>query len=507
MSARRAVIIGGGLGGLAIALRLVTGGWRVVVCEQGPCCGGKMNTWRSGGFSFDTGPSLLTLPHVFAELFSAVGERLEDHLKLQRIQPLAEYRYPDGLRFHLPDASGAWSDVVREIEPRDVRGVERLLSIGKRLYAASSETFLRRPPLAPPDLRTMLALRHVPLRYGWGNYGRTVAAHLHSPHLRSLFNRYPTYVGSSPHRAPATLLVIPFIETAFGGWYIDGGLYRLVEVLVDLAVRRGVELRLNAAVNEIVCDGGRASAVRCADGARLPAHIVVMNADTALLPKLLPDLASAARFARPSAAHSMSGFVQLCGTAGAPEDLGHHTVCFSSDYDREFDELAGGCFPTDPTVYVNLTSRTNAASAPHGADAAFVMANAPAIGAAWTESDTQAAAARVAATLRSCAVADVTANPVVRDVWSPDRFEREYGAVGGAIYGGDSHGWRNAFLRPSNRSSIRGLYCVGGAAHPGGGTPMVLLSAKIAAEQIARHETRRATPEPATSRVVRSAPP
>src|SRR5690242_71484 len=232
---KRAVIIGGGLGGLAAALRLAARGWRVTVCERGATFGGKMNLWRAGGYTFDTGPSLITMPWVFAELFEAAGARLEDHLQLEQLHPLAAYRFDDGTRFDYSAGMPEWLETVRRLERRDVDGFLKFMALGARLYEVSKETFLRRPPLYRPDLRGLRALRLAPLRYGWGNYHRTVAAHFRSPHLRQLYDRYPTYVGSSPYASPATLAVIPYIEYAFGGWYVEGGLYRIVESLVELA--------------------------------------------------------------------------------------------------------------------------------------------------------------------------------------------------------------------------------------------------------------------------------
>ncbi|HSE98627.1 MAG TPA: FAD-dependent oxidoreductase, partial [Blastocatellia bacterium] len=234
MKRKRAVIIGGGLGGLATALRLAARGWEVTVCEQGPSFGGKMNTWSAGGFRFDTGPSLITMPRVFEELFETAGARMQDHIELARIAPLSLYVYPDGTRFTYTTSMPAWLETLRSIEPKDVDGFLRFMELGARLFEVSKETFLRRRPTDPPDARSLAAMRHMPLCYGWGNYHRTVTAHFRSPYLRQLYDRYPTYVGSSPYSSPATLIVIPYIEYAFGGWYVKGGLYRIVESLVEL---------------------------------------------------------------------------------------------------------------------------------------------------------------------------------------------------------------------------------------------------------------------------------
>jgi phytoene desaturase len=484
---KQAVIIGGGLGGLAAALRLAAQGWRVTVCERGATFGGKMNVCRAGGYTFDTGPSLITMPWVFAELFEAAGARLEDHLQLEQLHPLATYCFDDGTRFDYSAAMPEWLETVRRLEPRDADGFMRFMALGARLYDVSKETFLRRPPLDAPDRRSLRALRSLPLRYGWGNYHRTVAAHFRSPHLRQLYDRYPTYVGSSPYASPATLAVIPYIEYAFGGWYVKGGLYRIVESLVELAKARGVELRLNAQVESIERNNGRVSGVRLADGECIKADVVVMNGDASHTPRLLGETTSGALA---PAERSMSGFVMLLGVGRRLPALAHHTVCFSADYRREFDELiVERRFPTDPTVYVNMPSHSDRRVAPTNGETLFVMANAPADAEAWGELQIEEARRRVFARLRRSRLPEIESHIEVSDVWTPARIASRYAMPGGAIYGTHSHGWRHAFLRPPNRERrIKGFYRVGGSTHPGGGTPTVLLSAQITTDLIRRYE-------------------
>ena len=494
MKQKQAVVIGGGLGGLATALRLARSGWRVTVCEQTPVPGGKMNRWERGGFRFDTGPSLITMRWVFEELFEAAGARMDEHLELVPMRPLAEYVYDDGTRFQYSSYLPDWLATVRQIEPRDVDGFFRFMRLGARLFEVTRETFFRRRPLDfAPDLRALRAMRHMPLRHAWGNYHRTVAAHFRSPHLRQLFDRYPTYVGSSPYRSPATLAVIPYVEYAFGGWHIRGGLYRLVESLVALCERAGITLRTGARVERIERDGrdGRkVSGVVLADGTRLGADAVVMNGDASLADAML----GLKPRAQPESARSLSGLVFLVGLKRTLAGTAHHAIYFSGDYEREFAQLFDErTFPDDPTVYVSAPSRSDRSLVPAGAEGEtlFVMANAPANdGDEWTEAQVREARARVFARLARGGFPDIESGIAVADVWTPRRIAGRYSMPGGAIYGTHSHGWRRAFLRPPNKDArYAGLYYVGGSTHPGGGTPTVLLSAKITCELIERCET------------------
>ncbi len=457
---KKVVVVGAGLGGLAAALRLRARGYEVTVFEAGPTFGGKMNRWCSQGFSFDTGPSLITMPWVFADLFRAAGARMEDHVELLPLHPLAEYIFPDGTRFTYSTSLPDWLAVVRNLDRRDIAGFLRFQELGARLYEVSRQTFLRRAPSERPSLADLGVLRKMPLRYGWGNYHRTVAAHFHSPHLRQMFDRYPTYVGSSPYRAPATLALIPYLEYAFGGYAVRGGLYSIVEALVRLAQYAGVALCANSPVARIETDSRGVTGVALADGRRAPADIVIMNGDSATLDTLL------GRTPAPLHSRSMSGFVMLLGLK-RPLGLQQNTICFSADYQREFHQIFDEQrFPDDPTVYIN---------APGEGDALFVMANAPGTASALPE-----ARARVFERLRRSGFPDLSGKIVVEDTWTPERIAQRYLMPGGSIYGTDSHGWRNAFFRPANRDKrVPGLYRVGGSTHPGGGTPTVLLSAEI----------------------------
>lgn len=491
MKLKHAVVIGGGLGGLATALRLAGAKWRVTVCEQSSTFGGKMNRWEQGGFRFDTGPSLITMRWVFEELFAATGSRMDEHLELVSMHPLAEYVYADGTRFNYSSYLPDWLTTLRQLDPRDVDGFYRFMNLGARLFEVSQETFFRRRPLDPPDLRSLKAMRHLPLRFAWGNYHRTVAAHFKSAYLRQLFDRYPTYVGSSPYQSPATLAVIPYVEYAYGGWHIRGGLYRLVESLVALAERAGVEMLNGARVARIERDGSRVTGVLLADGSRLAADAVVMNGDASMTHEMLGERNGAP--SSPPSARSLSGLVFLVGVKRTLPGLPHHAVYFSQDYRREFVQLFDERrFPDDPTVYVSAPSRSDRSLVPAGGagETLFIMANAPANDAdEWTEAQIKEARGRIFARLHKGGFPDLEADVVVADVWTPRRIGEKYAMPGGAIYGTNSHGWRRAFLRPPNKDArFAGLYYVGGSSHPGGGTPTVLLSAKITCELIERCE-------------------
>jgi len=486
---KKVVVIGSGLGGLAATVRLAAAGHEVVLCEQGQSFGGKMNRWSEQGFKFDTGPSLITMPWIFREIFEAVGSRLEDHLQLVPVSPICEYLYPDGTRFNYSSSMPEWITTIRNLDRRDVEGFMSFMKLGAQLYELSRDTFLRFRPADWFKHTDPGSLRHLPWRYGWGNYHRTVSAHFRSPHLQQLYDRYPTYVGACPYRSPATFALIPYIEFMFGDWYIMGGLYRMVESLIAIAQQQGVTLLTGTRVTAIKHSGRKVTGVTTADGAQLPADIVIMNGDASHAPRMLGEASAQAELSPTD--RSMSGLVFLVGTKRTLPHLNHHAVFFSSDYRHEFDDLfVRRRFPDEPTVYVNTPSRSDRSLVPGEGETLFIMANAPANDDDhWDDAAIADARHRVFSVLSAAGFPDLKSETVVSQVYTPRKIATNYLMPGGAIYGTHSHTWRKAFLRPSNKDpKYSGLYYVGGSTHPGGGTPIVLTSARIVTELIERYE-------------------
>ena len=282
-----------------------------------------MNSWTSKNFRFDTGPSLITMPWVFEELYEAAGSRLQEYLKMIPMHPLSSYSFADGTRFTYTADLPEWLATIRQLEPCDVDGFLRLMKLGARIYELSQNTFLRRVPFAPPRITDGPALRNFPLSNAWENYAKVVATHFKSPLLRQLYNRYPTYVGSSPYSSPATLLIIPYIEYAFNGWYPEGGLYRIVQSLLDLARLLGVTLVTNAKVEHIEHQQNQVRAVKLVDGTRLPANIVIANCEAADAKVMLGE--SLAERLKPND-RSMSSVVFLLGIRRILPELNHHQI-------------------------------------------------------------------------------------------------------------------------------------------------------------------------------------
>ena len=485
------------MGGLAVAARLATVGHDVLVCEQSPTWGGKLGTFERDGYVFDTGPSLLTLPAVYRDLFVKTGQPLEESVELLPVDPVARYRFPassgQGVTWlDVPNASRARLRTTLDEVFGDGAGADwdRFLDHAHEVWQLTRGPILESPLAGGRDLlRLARRPRDVRTVAPWQTLRGIGRRHLRDPRLRMFLDRYATYTGSDPRRAPAALAVVPYVEQTFGAWYVAGGLRRLGAAVHERALLRGVTVRTDAAVVAVTLDAGRVSGVRLQDGQHLAADVVVSDVDARhLYDDLLPrGVADPVRRRLRRATSSLSGVVLLLALRGRTPGLAHHTVLFPDDYDAEFDAVFGrDARPVDdPTVYVSAPDDpTLRPDDDH--ESWFVLVNAPRHGAGpgavdWTRDGLASSYADRVLEVMARRGLDVRDRVLWREVRTPADLERETASPGGAIYGTSSNGARAAFLRPSNASPVPGLFLVGGSAHPGGGLPLVGMSAAIVA--------------------------
>jgi phytoene desaturase len=511
----RAVVVGAGVGGLAVAARLASQGWAVTVFEQADTVGGKLGLFERNGFRFDTGPSIITMPQVFEKLFADTGAPLDTVLKLRRLDPIARYRFADGTWLDASATDTAFLSNVEAMRAGNGAQLGQFLKRSEAIWDATHETFLERE-LKPSDLFAQSRrVRDLITIAPWKTMRGLAKAQLDDPRLVSFVDRYATYTGSDPRRAPAALASIPHVERVFGGWYIEGGLRELASALETRCRELGVAIETNADVSEVVISRRKATGVTVG-GKRVEADVVVANADARhlyadLLPgKSLRPVSSYVGRARvrpdPSSgkAHralrrldrsqpSLSGFVMCLAVRGETPNLAHHTVLFPERYDDEFDDLFGAPPQPvrEPTIYASVPR--DPLVAPPGHEAWFVLMNAPrhtpgdsTAGVDWKAPGLADRYADRILDLMAERGVDIRNRVLWRELRTPADLEERTRAVGGSIYGTSSNGAKAAFLRPANRSPFEGLYLVGGSSHPGGGLPLVTLSAQIVARMIGR---------------------
>ena len=475
----RIVVIGAGLGGLAAAARLQALGHDVTVCERSPAIGGKLGTYERDGYRFDTGPSLLTMPFVFEELFAATGDGLAQTLDLQRVDPHCRYRFDDGTVLEVPASrealAGAMSDALGA---RAAQEWTQLQQRAARMWEVARGPFLQAP--GPPRLLELAARQpsKLPVIAPGRSLRWLAESLLTDPRLQVLLERYATYAGSDPRRAPAALAATAFVEQEYGCWYVAGGLHRLASALAG----RIAAVRTATAVTGIDLAGGRVCGVTLEGGGQLAADAVVADVDaTHLYGTLLPR-----RRLVPKQVPSSAGFVMLLGITDPAPELAHHTVLFpaleGAGYAAEFDAVFTDYISADPTIYVSAPR--DPAVAPPGGRAVFVLVNAPRQGRFdWDTPGTGDIYARHLLGVMAQRGLELRNRLAFCETRSPADLARSTGAPGGAIYGTASHG-AAAFRRAANRSPVPGLFLTGASAHPGGGLPLVALSAAAVARLI-----------------------
>jgi phytoene desaturase len=498
----RVAIVGAGVGGMSAALRLAKAGCTVTVLEQGERVGGKLNVWEPdipavGRFRFDTGPHVLTMPWAIRALFDDLGERMDDYLALERVDPICRYHFADGARFDAPADPDAAVRAIEASFPGEGAGFRRFLAHARRIHDVTIDPFLRQDFAA--------AIRGVPtLAQGrqlvdflrlkpWCTLEKTVATYIQNPRLRQIFDLYAFYNGSSPAQASGIFAIIAWVQWGDGTFTLRGGLRTYADALATLADQLGVTVRLQTPVASIDQDRGRVTGVTLSSGETIAADAVVCNADpiTAYRRLLPPDAAPAGLRDPRRLEPSTSAFLLLLGVRGIVPHLAHYNSFLPERADDEFSAIFERGVPADdPVIGVTCPGVTDRACAPDGYSNLFVMTSPPALpidGSGWDAAATAAYRERLLTLLvRRCGFpSDFAARIVCEQVWTPKTFAERYGAFRGSLYGLSSNGLRASFLRPPMVSKrVRGLVFVGGGTHPGGGLPLVTLGGKLAADAV-----------------------
>lgn len=493
---KKVIIIGAGLGGLSAAVRLAACGFAVTILEKNESVGGKVNQVEANGYQFDTGASLLTMRHVFEELFQAANRRLEDYLELVSLDPICRYFWTDGTQFDASPDLAKTEHEIEKIEPRDVAGFRRFITDSERKYEIAERTFLAHALNDLPKLLRPKYARDLAAISSLKTLDSHVKKYFKSAKLQQLFNRFATYNGSSPYQVPATFALIPFVEFGLGAWYVRGGIYQIPTMLARLAVELGVEIKTNAEVGEILIENKIAIGVELKSGEIMRSDFVVANADAIETYRNLIKAESRPSLTDKKLAKiepSCSGFVVLLGTKKKFPALAHHNIFFSDDYQVEFDQLFKEKRPIqNPTIYICATSQTDTTQAPENCENLFVLVNAP-YNSEKTDWQIESKPYRdlIVQKLENFGLKDLESSIEYSQIITPADFETKYRANRGSIYGVSSNGIFSAFLRPPNKArDVKNLFFAGGVTHPGGGMPLVVLSGKMAAGMIFNAEAR-----------------
>lgn len=487
---QRIAVVGGGIGGIVAAIDLAGKGHRVDLFEQDDRLGGKLNRVNFDGSTFETGPTLLTMPFVLDRVFTSVGARREDYLTLLKVDPACQYRWSDGSRLDLPFEHEDAIAAIEAFSPGQGASARAYLDHARRVYELTKDIFIFGEFDGLSELfklRSLPLLPSLPLLRPFSTLHAHNASMFADKRLVQLFDRFATYNGSSPFRAPATLMVIPWVEIGYGAWYPRGGMHAVADALARLAAELGVGIHLQTPVRRIRVENGRACGVELDAGIVHRADHVISNADVTVTRRALLGM----NIPLPRDP-SCSGLVLQISTDRQDRELAQHTILFSDDYHGEFNAVEHALHPhPEATIYISRSFHADASLAAAERENWFVLVNAPARGSGSHPQDTTPsvwqgrAEEQAELVLRRMERFGLRPHVHAMNIRTPDTMARQWSTDRGSLYGASSNTPWSAFLRPRQRSrEVKNLWYVGGSAHPGGGIPLVATSGMIAAKLI-----------------------
>ena len=482
---KKVIVIGSGIAGLAVSIRLALKGYNVQVFEQNSYPGGKLSSFSIKDYRFDAGPSLFTMPHLVTELFKLAGEDVKNYFEFSKKEIACNYFWQDGTSF---TAYGERKKFLKEVEKifgEPQYNVDKYLKKAKKKYDLTSSLFLEQ---SLHKVKTFISLDTLKALFQLKTFELQKSLHqantqsFSSPHLIQLFDRYATYNGSDPYQTSGIMTLIQHLESAYGTFVPKKGMVSITESLFGLAKRLGVKFSFETGVKEIKVKLGVVSGIKTNSGS-FSSDYVISNMDVfhtykKLLPNEIPPIN------RLKQERSSSAVIFYWGIKQSFPDLDLHNIFFSKNYKKEFQAIfKDKTVSEDPTIYINITSKEVVGDAPKGCENWFIMINTPADhGQDWTQ---------IVNRLRSHIITNISKRLsvdlknliVCEEVLTPPDIESKTQSYMGALYGASSNDTMAAFLRHPNFSNrIKNLYFCGGSVHPGGGIPLCLLSAKIVDE-------------------------
>ena len=489
---RKAIVIGAGVAGLAAAIRLQVMGYTVTVFEKNEYPGGKLSHFELSGYQFDAGPSLFTRPQLIEELFEFAGEPIQDYINYERVPIACNYFYEDGTIISAFADREKFAEELHAKTNEPVENLNRYLNKSADAYHHIAGIFLQ---YSLHKIQTLFkapifkAIQTVKWPYLFSSLNSYNQRSFKSPKLVQLFNRYATYNGSNPYKAPAMLSLIPHLEHNEGTFYPKGGMISITNALYQLALKKGVEFNFGNGVERIIRTQGVVKGV-VVNNENYFADLVVSNMDVYFTyQQLLGDSVKAAKVLKQE--RSSSAFIFYWGIKKSFPQLDLHNIFFSDNYEKEFESLFKTKEPfADPTVYINITSkREPSTQAPMGKENWFVMVNAPANKGQDWESIKNFYKNAILNKISSLLGEDIEPLIEVEEVLSPVSIESKTASYKGSLYGTSSNSKTAAFMRhPNFSNTTKGLYFVGGSVHPGGGIPLCLSSAAIMASIVGEQQ-------------------
>ena len=489
---KKVIVIGGGLGGISAAISLANEGYQVELYEKNNHLGGKLNQATIDGFTFDLGPSILTMPHIFEDLFKQADKEMSDYVNIKKLDLQWRNFFEDGIQIDLYEDVEKLDRVNPQLELKDKQELKEFLDYAEDIYEVVEEGYFKE---GIDTLFEALKFYGLITSVKGLDYFSTmhdgVSRYIDNPYLQHVIEFFIKYVGSSPYDAPAVLNLLPYIQFEYGLWYVEGGMYNLAQGLAELMNDLGVAINLNSEVVDLHEQDNSISQVELKDGTVKETDIVVSNME--VIPayeELLGGNEKLVKKYKKKFEPACSGLVIHLGVDKEYEQLEHHNFFFSQEPREHFKSVfEDKKLPKDPTLYVVAATKTDAAQAPEGCENIKVLPHIPHLqDDPFTAEEYEALKERVLDKLERMGLEDLREHIIVEDIWTPEDIQSNYYSNRGAIYGVVSDRKMNkGFKAPKQSKNYDNLYFVGGSVNPGGGMPMVTLSGQQVRDMIVKH--------------------
>lgn len=486
---KKVIVIGAGLGGLSAAISLRQQGYEVEIHEKNARIGGKLNVLHQDGYTFDLGPSILTLPQIFERLFAGSQRRMEDYVKIVPVRPHWRNFFPDGMILDLYPEKERMAEEARK-GGEDPAAIERFLAYSAEIYDIVDRGYFQEGLDDAPAFRKFYGIRNFFKFDLFRSMHGGVKRFLRTRYFQDIFDYFIKYVGSSALRAPAFMNCLPTIQFRHDLWYVDGGMYNMALALQRLMEEIGVKVRCGSQVSRIRTEGSRVTGIETRDGGFFPADVIVSNMEVipACRDLLQEDAASLRKLAKFEPA--CSGLILELGLDISYPQLAHHNFFFSANQRKHFKSVfQKRQLPDDPTIYLVAASKTDPTVAPPGCDGLKILPHIPYINdeRPLTHDDYLQFRDRVLDKLERMGLKDLRKHIVTEHMWTPPDILREYNSHKGSIYGVVSDRWKNlAFKAPKRSARYENMYFAGGSVNPGGGMPMVVLCGQNVSRMVTR---------------------
>ncbi len=488
MKSKSVVIIGAGVGGICAAINLARQGYRVTVFEKNPHPGGRCDWIERDGHHFDTGPTLVVMHKLYEAEFAALGTPITELLDLQRVDPSYRLVFDDGSQLRLTDNMQSLKDQLESIEPGAFQGFLRYHKEGERHYRLAMEKLVNREFRTFSDFFNFGNLPLIFQLKALVKHYANMSAYFSEPRLRTAFSFQDVYMGLSPFEAPATFSLMPYTEMEHGVWYPKGGMYSIVEALMELARVAGVEFVFDTTVEQVVIEGDRVARLEVEHDQQVRADVYLANADLPYVyHELLPQDGLAQRIERKQFSCSVISF--FWGVDKPYPALGPHTLFLADDYRENFETIIHQLgLPTNPSLYIHAPARLDPSMAPPGEDTLIAIVP---VGHLSQNNDqewdalTEEARRQIFRRLSTLGINDLAAHIKFETSFTPLSWKKRYNLMKGSTHGLSHNLTQLAYLRPSNRHPhYHNLYFVGASTHPGTGLPTAMISGRLVAQRI-----------------------